>query len=148
MLSKKRQAICDEARTWIDTPFQHQAMVKGTAVDCAMLCVGVALNVGLIKKRDLINVPNYPRQWNINQDYPMLTVIMESFGCQEKAVNKMYPGDILVFEYAKVPAHLGILLEDGNIIHAYSASVNKVVINSLAAQYLDKLIQVYKFPGV
>lgn len=148
MLGKKRQAICDEARTWIDTPFQHQAMVKHSGVDCAMLCAGVALNTGLITEEHLVGVPNYPREWHLHKDFPMLNMIMEWFGCQEKTSMKPYPGDILVFKFGKVPSHLGIMLDDNTMIHAYSGSVNKVVINSIAAQWTDRLVQVYKFPGV
>ena len=151
MISRKQQAICDEARTWLGTPFQHQAMVKGSGVDCAMFVAGVALNVGLVSPDELINIPNYPREWHLHQDFPMLNTIMESFGCKKvdiDSIEAIDAGDILVFKFGRVPSHLGLMLENGEMIHAYSGSVNKVVINSVSAQWIDRFVGVYRLPGV
>ena len=43
-----RQRIVEEARSWLGTPYHHQAMVKGAGVDCAMILVAVYRAVGLI----------------------------------------------------------------------------------------------------
>lgn len=150
-ISSKRQLVCDVAKTWLDTPYRHQAMVKGEdgAVDCAMLVVGVALECNLITREDTALIPNYPREWHLHNDYPLLTPLLESFGCKEKGVDKLYPGDILVFKLGNTESHLGILLEDGTMIHAYgSQTVNKVAINSLSGKWLRRLTKVYKFPGL
>lgn len=40
-------AVVAEARTWADTPFRHQARLKGVGVDCVGLVIGVAHNLGL-----------------------------------------------------------------------------------------------------
>ena len=34
--------IVTEARTWVRTPYHHQARLKGVGVDCAGLVIGVA----------------------------------------------------------------------------------------------------------
>ena len=37
-----------EARTWLDTPFHHQASVKGAGCDCIGLIKGVGVTLGLV----------------------------------------------------------------------------------------------------
>lgn len=147
-VSTKRQSIIDEALTWIDTPYQHQARVKGAGVDCAMLVTGVAYNIGLVTSDDLVKIPNYPRDWHLHKDEPILTKIMESFGCVEINANKAKPGDIVVFQLGRCASHLGILLQDNKVIHAFGGSINKVIVNELSGKWKERMIQVYKFPGV
>ena len=151
-ITSKRHAICEEANTWLDTPYQHQAMVKGLdgAVDCAMLVVGVALECGLITKEDITKVPNYSREWHMHQDIAMLTELMESFGCKKKKVTTIRPGDIVVFQLGRVASHLGIVMNRKVpcVIHAYAGSIQKVTANQLTGKWLDRVASIYNFPGV
>jgi len=148
-ISKKRQEICDEAKTWMGTPWQHQACVKGVGVDCAMFVAGVAKSVGLIEKDDFKIIPNYPKDWHLHHDIPMLLHLMELFGCKEKINKKARPGDIVIFKIGRVPSHLGILLEDNVFIHAlHGAAMNEVVMNGLTAAWSDRLVGVYNFPRI
>lgn len=147
-LSKKRKEIIEEADEWVGTPWQHQACVKGAGVDCAMLVAGIARNVGLLDEEKMKLIPNYPKDWHFHQDFALLPHIMEELGCKEKNKKYMRAGDILVFKIGRVPSHLGLLLEDNIFIHAYTGGNNVVVKNSLAAQWTDRLEQVYKFPGI
>lgn len=148
-ISKIRKEIIAEANEWIDTPWQHQACVKGAGVDCAMFVAGVARNVGLVSEEEMKTIPkDYPKDWHFHQDFPLLPYIMEQLQCVEKDKKYMRPGDILVFKVGRVPSHLGILLEDNIFIHAYSGGNKTVVMNSLSAQWIDRLEQVYKFPGI
>ena len=39
--------ICQQARTWLGTPFKHQGRVKGVGVDCLGLLIGVAQELDL-----------------------------------------------------------------------------------------------------
>ncbi|MBL0320066.1 MAG: hypothetical protein IPP74_12385 [Alphaproteobacteria bacterium] len=41
------QKIISQARTWLGTPFHHQARLKGKGCDCLGLIVGVADELGL-----------------------------------------------------------------------------------------------------
>lgn len=143
-----RQELCNEARTWEGTKWQHQAMVKGVGVDCAMLIAGIAINVGLVEKSLLKKVPSYPMQWHINQDFPLLEKIMTDFGCVKKDDLEFEPGDIVVFQFGRVPSHLGMVLDDKLMIHAYQGTLGKTVINSISGQWIDRLRSVYTLPGV
>ena len=145
-----REDICAEAIEWTATPYQHQQMVKGLngGVDCAMFIVGVALNVGLIDKNDLKNIPPYPREWHMHHDTPLLTDIMQSFGCINKETDDLEKGDIVVFSLRTVPCHLGIMLHDNLFVHANAGTQQKVVITPLERFWKKNLTQVYKFPGI
>lgn len=145
-----RSEICMEARSWFHTPYQHQQMVKGPlgGVDCAMFVVGVALSCGLIGEDLLDNIPPYPRDWHLHQEDPMLTSIMESFGCKKKKSLRPFAGDIVVFSLKNVPCHLGIMLEDNTFIHANAGSIQKVVVTPLERFWKKHLTELYKFPGV
>ena len=44
------QTIVTQARTWIGTPFHHQARLKGKGCDCLGLIVGVVDELGLKDK--------------------------------------------------------------------------------------------------
>jgi len=150
-ISSKRLAVLDEALEWIDTPYQHQAMVKGEdgGVDCAMLIAGVALNTGLVSREGMSLVPNYPAEWHLHNNYPLLTPLLESFGCTKKSVERMHVGDILVFKLGNTESHLAILYHDNYMIHAYGGrSVNRVTMNGLTGKWLRRLTSVYKFPGL
>ena len=43
-----RQDVVTAAREWIDTPFHHQARLKGVGVDCVGLVIGVARELALV----------------------------------------------------------------------------------------------------
>lgn len=150
LISSKRLRICKEALSWIGTPYQHQAMVKGKdgAVDCAMLIAGVALNIGLVQRDDLKDIPNYPKEWHLHQDIPMLTDIMKSFGCEKKKSLYAHPADIIVFKIGRVPSHLGIMLENNKMIHAFGGANKQVVVNEFGEQWKKRLVEVYRFPGL
>lgn len=50
-----RQMVVDEARTWLWTPFERRAMIKGAGVDCGLLPYAV------YRKFDL--VPEFEAEW-------------------------------------------------------------------------------------
>lgn len=147
-----RQDLITEARTWYGTPYRHQANVKGEngGVDCVGLITGVCLNLGLITKEDMKNVPAYPQEWHLHQEIPLLTDVMKKFGCVEKKVLNPIPGDLVVFKIGKVPSHLGMLLdgEPKMFIHALGKPVGKVVTTPLDGPWKKKMVAVYKLPGV
>ena len=43
-----RADVVAAALAWTDTPFHHQARLKGVGVDCVGLVIGVARELGLI----------------------------------------------------------------------------------------------------
>lgn len=59
---EQRAAVVAEARTWLGTPYHHEACVKGAGVDCGMLLRAVYIATGVMPK---FEVESYPRDWHL-----------------------------------------------------------------------------------
>jgi cell wall-associated NlpC family hydrolase len=97
-----RADVIAEARTWLDTPYLHQHRAKGHGVDCAGLVIGVARELGIVA-RDF-DVNGYPRE----PDGKTLLEICDRF-MDRVPMADIRPGNVLVYSFAKHPAHLGIV---------------------------------------
>lgn len=139
-----RKQIVKVTNTWVDTPYHHQAGVKGVGVDCAYLVGHIAVELKLI---DTFVVAPYSIEWHWHNNTEEMIKIIESFGCVEKSLDKIKPGDILAFKYGRVCSHLGIFVGDNNFVHAH-LKAGKVLLNSLEGDFLKRLTRVYSFPGI
>lgn len=132
-----RRQIIEEAREWIDTPFHHQASVKGVGCDCAGMVKGVWRELG----NDVSGVPaDYPRTPSNNQ----LIRILEQYLDRSST---MMPGDVLVFTLLNEPQHIGIMTDSNAVIHAYQP-FNKVAEHRLDAKWQRRITACFSFPGV
>jgi NlpC/P60 family putative phage cell wall peptidase len=132
------------AYTWENTPYHHQAGVKGVGVDCAYLVGKVAEEVGAIKK---FKVEPYSVEWHWHSKEEKMCEIVESFGAYEVPYDVYKPGDILAFQYGRVCSHLGILVTPDKFIHAH-IKTGRVIVNSLSGEFLERLKRVYRFPNL
>ena len=139
-----RAAVIAEARSWIGTPYRHQASVKGAGCDCLGLVRGVWRTcVGAEPE-----VPGaYAPDW------------AEATGDEalaEAALRHMMPvvldaiagGDVMLFRWQGgcVAKHVAIATFDGSMIHAHDgASVCEV---ALAPWWRRRLAFAFSFPGV
>lgn len=136
--------IVAEARTWLDTPFHHQARLKGVGVDCVGLVIGVARSLGLIAPD--FDVAAYPRT-------PDGTSLMHLTDEHMTRISReaMQPGDVVVVAFAKDPQHLGILSDyrhgGFSIIHAHSISGRVIETRLLFGTHM-KFVAAYALPGV
>jgi cell wall-associated NlpC family hydrolase len=142
-----RIAIVAEARTWLKTPFHHQARVKHVGVDCAGLpiCTGRALGcfpadmdvVGYARSPDGVSLLAYCDQW------------MKRIEPAEMDV-----GDVIVIRFELDPQHLGIVGDypggGFSMIHALGTADGRgrVVEHRLDEGTLERLVAVYRMPGV
>jgi NlpC/P60 family putative phage cell wall peptidase len=112
-----RERILSAAKTWIDTPYQHQASVKGAGCDCLGLIRGVWRE---IYGAEPLEVPVYTPDWaeSLGQE-PLLDAAKSCL--RPIAKDTAQPGDILLFRMApNVPCkHIAILSAPDRIIHAY-----------------------------
>lgn len=139
-----REAIVEEARSWISTPYRHQASVKGVGCDCLGLVRGVwrAL-VGAEPE----TIPPYARDWaEAGVGEPLAEaglrhlepIARETFG----------PGDVLLFRWRSnfVAKHAAIVAAPGFMIHAHDgAAVAEIAI---APWWSRRLAFAFRFPGV
>lgn len=127
------QDVVNEARTWIGTPFHHQARLKGHGVDCIGLVVGVAGALGL--------------QHADRSDYSRLPdgiTLAAELNAQMFKVEKMQAGDVLLFAMPKLPRHVAICSTNGRMVHATSL-VDKCVEVTIDKTWLRALRGVYRF---
>ncbi len=122
--SEQRADVIAEARTWLGTPWQHQAAIKGDAVDCAMFLISVFQRAGVIGAFD----PRpYPRSWFVHQgEERFLNSMVSHFGCIEVPPDEAVPGDIVMYKIGRCYAHGSILVEPQLVIHSFAKN-GKVV---------------------
>lgn len=117
---ESRKAIVKEALSWIGTPYISNAMVKGRGggTDCAMLPLGVFINVGLIDKS--FDPRPYPPEWHIHQNEERYLAIVKSFAKQvaNPPEREPKPGDFVLFKIGNLFAHGGIVIKWPHIVHA------------------------------
>lgn len=140
-----REKIVDVARSWIGTPYRHQARVKYKGVDCAMLVAGIALESGIIDKFDYN--PIYTQDWHNHRNEEMLLATLDYFGCEEIDLEQAKPGDIVAFKFGRACAHMGVLVEQDKIVHA-TFRAGKVVEVYLQGELKRTMSKAYRMPGV
>lgn len=117
--------IIAAARSWLGTPYHHQASLRGVGCDCLGLVRGVW--------RDLYGsepeaVPPYAQHWAQHAAGETLALAaLRHLAPREPAEAR--PGDVLLFRWRDhLPAaHCAILVEPGRILHAHDgAAVSEV----------------------
>jgi NlpC/P60 family putative phage cell wall peptidase len=137
-----RHAVLAEARTWIGTPYQHQASAKGAGCDCLGLVRGVWR--ALYGAEPEI-APAYTPDWAERHGAETL---LEAAHRHMRAKNAMQPGDVLLFRmHVNAPAKHAAILDAGeHIIHAYWGRA--VVRSRFAPWWRARCAAVFSFPDV
>jgi NlpC/P60 family putative phage cell wall peptidase len=143
-MEHSRQDIVAEARSWIGTPYRHQASLKGVGCDCLGLVRGVWRAV---IGREPERAPPYTPDW------------AEASGSEALAraaarhliavpLEKFAPGDVLLFRWrSHLPAkHAGIVTAKDLMVHAHDgAAVAEVAI---VPWWRRRLAYAFRFPGI
>jgi cell wall-associated NlpC family hydrolase len=112
-----REAVLQEARTWIGTPFRHQAMVKQAGVGCGTFLIGVYGACGFpVPKVDELG--HFSKDWHFHKDQERYLAILQKF---TKEVGAPQVADIILFRMGRAFSHSGIIVEWPKIIHANCA---------------------------
>lgn len=144
-MSVHRQDIVTEARSWLGTPYVHQASAKGGGTDCLGLLRGVWRAV---VGQEPEAVPTYSMDWAEPQgEERMWTAARRHL--REKPVADVAEGDVLLFRMrdGRVAKHVGILSATGSVprfIHAYSGY--GVVENALSDPWRRRVVACFEFP--
>ena len=135
----------DIARTWIGTPYVHQASARGAGTDCLGLLRGVWR--GLFGQEPE-PVPPYTPDWSEPQRDEIL---WRAAGRHliEKDRADMTSGDVLLFRMkaGSVAKHLGIVGQSGpspTFIHAYCG--HSVVESPLSGPWQRRIVACFEFP--
>lgn len=111
---EERHAVMEEALSWLRTPYQHYARVKGAGVDCAQLPIAVYSTCGIIPAVD----PKYPKQWHLNRSEELYLDWVKEFAV-EIPEDQVGPGDFMVWKWGRTFSHGAIILNPPKLIHAF-----------------------------
>ena len=139
----RRAAIVLAARSWIGTPYRHQASLKGVGCDCLGLLRGVWREVvGDEPER----APAYSRDWAEASGREALLAAAARH-LVSVGDGRWHAGDVLLFRWREhLPAkHCAVATGEGTMVHAHEgASVAEVAI----APWWDRHIAgIFSFPG-
>jgi NlpC/P60 family putative phage cell wall peptidase len=102
------EVIVTQARTWLGTPFHHQARVKGKGCDCLGLIIGVVQELGLKDKQGRL-LASYDEVTYSRRPSGAYLIAKLSSTLDEVPIDNAQPGHLALFTMSGNPQHLGIL---------------------------------------
>lgn len=138
-------AILQEARLWIGTPYVHQASVRGYGTDCLGLLRGVWRAVYGVEPEA---VPAYTEDWAEPSRHEALLEAANRW-LVPKANAEAMPGDVLLFRMrdGSVAKHLGVQSAVGSyprFIHSYTG--HGVIESPLSLPWQRRVVARFAFP--
>ncbi len=123
------------ASRYLGTRWHHQGRSRA-GVDCIGLLVLIAQDLGL----SVFDQTDYSHQ----PDGQRLQAALEA---HLTPVAVPAPGDVLLIRFQQLPQHVALLVDGGDIIHAY-AQARRVVRHRLDDLWRSRMVRAYRFPGV
>ena len=140
----ERKKIVQVARSWLGTPYHHQASLKGVGTDCLGLVRGVYRE---IYGHDPETPPDYSPDWaEATGRETMLAAAARHLQKRPKAQMKM--GDVVIFRLrtGAMAKHAAIISGPQKMIHAIEgAPVSEV---HLSPWWQRHVAAVFSFPKV
>lgn len=124
----ERDNVIKEALTWVDTPFLHDAEVKGAGCDCAHLITGVYAALGYMPH---IQFPTYGRDWfrhATDENQHIIENALKYF--VEITAEEAKPGDWLVLHIGRAWAHCAIITGEHKAVCAWPQNSKVTSINT------------------
>ncbi len=111
-----RTHIVSLARTWLGTPYHHQASVRGVGCDCIGLVRGIWRE---LYGRDAEALPAYTRDWAEGSGRETLIEAARRHLIEVRP-SDAHPGDVLIFRWRRgtLAKHCAILSTPAAMIHA------------------------------
>jgi len=136
-----RREVLDIAARWIDTPYCHQASLRGQGADCLGLIRGVWRE---LYGQDLTDIPPYTPDWADSRDETLLMAARDHLTALPKAAAQ--PGDVLLFRMHPGVAckHIAVLSAPDEILHAYWGRA--VVRSALVPYWTRRRAYSFSFP--
>ncbi len=134
------------ARTWIGTPYRHQASCRGAGCDCLGLLRGVWRELYRAGEPEL--VPPYTPDWfEVDGRDGLLDAARRWL--TEAELRDEVAGDVIVFRMARgaVAKHVGLQVTTGEaagFVHAYSG--HGVVETALTPAWRRRIAGRFRFP--
>jgi NlpC/P60 family putative phage cell wall peptidase len=138
--------IVTQARTWLGTPFHHQARLKGKGCDCLGLVVGVVDELGLEDANGMKLAAHDEITYSRQPDGAYLTEKLTGL-LAEIPASEARAGDLALFKVRENPQHLAILTDyEGTLgmIHCF-APARKVVEHRLDDDWKSRMIKAFRW---
>ena len=140
-----RDDVVALARTWVGTPYRHQASVKGAGADCLGLVRGLWRT---LYGEEPETPPAYSRDWSETSGEEILWS-GASRHLEEVSTGDLAPGDVILFRMRDglVAKHLGVVADIGahpTFVHAYAR--HGVVESSLSLPWQRRIVAAFRFP--
>lgn len=139
-----RAMIVTEARSWLGTPYRHQASLKGVGCDCLGLVRGVWRAV--IGSEPEAPPPYAPDWAEASGGEPLAEAALRHL--VPIALAEFGAGDVLLFRWRAglTAKHAAIATAPDTMIHAHDgAAVAEVAIS---AWWRRRLAYAFRFPGI
>lgn len=134
--------LIEDARTWLGTPYRHQASIKGLGCDCVGFLAEVAVETGLIRPELRAEFPtDYSRQPSAGQLRRLCSGVLSLVPFDQRA-----PGDIVLMRFELEPQHLGMLTAVSPIEYIIHCAEHGVVEQRLDSVWRARIVRVYRFP--
>lgn len=142
-----RTEIIAEARTWVGTPWRHQARLKAVGADCIGFIGGVALALGISGADEWAHAPechNYGPQ-------PQGRLMLQ--GCARFLdaidLDAIDIGDVLMLRFETEPMHFALVSRvlPLYVLHALSTA-GKVTEHRVDALWSSRIVRAYRFRGL
>lgn len=140
-----RETIVAAARSWLGTPYHHQASVKGVGSDCLGLIRGIW--------RELYGpepeaMPAYTRDWGSATGSETLLAAACRHLIKVENLDRRSSGDVLVFRMRDegVAKHAGVLTGPSRLVHAQEGL--GVVEIELGRWWRRRAVAAFSFPGL
>jgi cell wall-associated NlpC family hydrolase len=115
LTDEKRAEIVRAAKSWIGTPYHHQAALKGVGADCAMFPIAVYKECGVLPES--YQPPEYSTQWHLHRSDELY--LAEIAKCCTEKNETPQPADFVVFRFGRTFSHGAIVVEWPSVIHSY-----------------------------
>ncbi|WP_197915855.1 NlpC/P60 family protein [Thiosulfatihalobacter marinus] len=137
--------VVAEARSWIGTPYVHQAARKGAGTDCLGLIRGVWRH---LYGEEPERAPAYSRDWSEPQGDERLWAAARRH-LLARPLDTLAPGGVVLFRMKAgcVAKHLGVVAQTGanaSFVHAYSG--HGVVESPMSAPWRRRVVACFEFP--
>lgn len=137
--------IIAAARSWIGTPYRHQASRKGAGADCLGLVRGIWREV---VGAEPARAPAYSMDWSEPQGEERLWIAARRY-LRELPPGEPAPADIILFRMRAdaVAKHLGVVAgcgTAGSFVHAYAG--HGVVESRLSEPWRRRIVARFEFP--
>ena len=140
-----RDDIVAEARSWLGTPYRHQASMRGAGTDCLGLIRGVWRS---LYGQEPEAVPAYTADWSETTGEEVV-LSAASRWLRSKPLSSNDIGDVIVFRMRStgVAKHLGVTASRQGMtsfVHAYTD--HGVIETPLSTPWQRKIVGRFEFP--